>query len=76
MKGKVKALLNKLSDRYEAKKGSGKKANDEFGYYKRGRGKLAKMKGFGRLNKKANSISAKRRGSKKCMLKEKMKNAE
>ena len=52
MKGKVKALLNKLSDRYEAKKGSGKKANDEFGYYKRGRGKLAKLKGVSRLTKR------------------------
>jgi len=73
MRSEVKALLNKLSDRYEAKKESGKKGYDEFGYYKRGRGKLAKLKGVSRLTKKANSINAKRRGSKKCMLKESMK---
>ena len=68
MKSEVKALLNKLSDRYEAKKESGKKGYDEFGYYKSGRGKLAKLKGVSRLTKKANSINAKRRGSKSVCL--------
>lgn len=79
MKRNVKALLGKLSDRYEFKRGEGRGMNGsglkgtkactgKFSKYNRGE----KASNVGKLAKKAKPLSSKRRGSKKELLKEKM----